>query len=448
MIASASPADLTFVTFAPAVTARLPGFGTSVAYSADTMASFERGYRRATCLAAALFLVGAPALAHAEPNAATDTGSCPYRVSTPPAVDSSEVPTAGDPPVPVQVPASPVGGTALAGCGIVAAPGTPPVPNDISAESWLVADLDSGEVIAAKDPHGRHRPASIIKVLIAMEAINELNLNKAVAGTPEDANAEGTRVGVDDGGSYTVNQLLHGLLMHSGNDAAHALAVQLGGMQTALDKINVLANKLGGRDTRVATPSGLDGPGMSTSAYDVGLFYRYAWQNPTFADIVATRTFDFPGHPAKPGDDGDHPGYQLENDNQLLYNYPGAMGGKTGYTDDAGQTFVGAANRDGRRLVAVLMHGTRQPIPPWQQAAHLLDYGFATPPGTKVGTLIEPDPSLITPKVSPDPTAATAAPLLPGADAAPVRVGVAIVGTLIIFGLIMAARSLNRRPLA
>lgn len=138
----------------------------------------------------------------------------------------------------------------------------------------------------------------------------------------------------------------------------------------------------------MATPSGLDGPGMSTSAYDIGLFYRYAWQNPVFADIVATRTFDFPGH-------GDHPGYELENDNQLLYNYPGALGGKTGYTDDAGQTFVGAANRDGRRLMTVLLHGTRQPIPPWEQAAHLLDYGFNTPAGTQIGTLIEPDPSLM-----------------------------------------------------
>ena len=176
--------------------------------------------------------------------------------------------------------------------------------------------------------------------------------------------------------------------MHSGNDAAHALAMQLGGMQQALEKINVLAAKLGGRDTRVATPSGLDGPGMSTSAYDIGLFYRYAWQNPTFADIVATRTFDFPGH-------GDHPGYELENDNQLLYQYPGALGGKTGYTDDAGQTFVGAANHNGRRLMAVLLHGTRQPIAPWEQAAHLLDYGFGTAAGTQVGALTEPDPSLI-----------------------------------------------------
>ena len=171
---------------------------------------------------------------------------------------------------------------------------------------------------------------------------------------------------------------------------------QLGGMDTALQKINDLAGKLGGRDTRAATPSGLDGPGMSTSAYDIGLFYRYAWQNPTFADIVATRSFDFPGR----GDVG----YPVENDNQLLYNYPGAMGGKTGYTDDAGQTFVGAANHDGRRLMAVLMRGTRQPIAPWEQAAHLLDYGFATAPGTKVGTLIEPDPSLLAPKPEPPPT--------------------------------------------
>jgi D-alanyl-D-alanine carboxypeptidase (penicillin-binding protein 5/6) len=382
------------------------------------------------------------AVAEPSPGPNAGPGGCPYKVSTPQAVDSSEVPKAGDPPIPLAVPPKPVGGEALGGCGIVAAPGTPPLPNDISAEAWLVTDLDSGAVIAAKDPHGRHRPASIIKVLVAMASINAFNLNKPVTGTAEDAAAEGTKVGVDDGGTYTINQLLHGLLMHSGNDAAHALAMQLGGMQQALEKINVLAAKLGGRDTRVATPSGLDGPGMSTSAYDIGLFYRYAWQNPTFADIVATRTFDFPGH-------GDHPGYQLENDNQLLYKYQGALGGKTGYTDDAGQTFVGAANHNGRRLMAVLMHGTRQPIAPWEQAAHLLDYGFSTAAGTQIGSLIEPDPSLVA--VKPDVAAdrqpgAQAAGLMPSADELPVRVGVAIIGTIIVFGLMLTARSLNRRP--
>ena len=394
-------------------------------------------------MVAAPAALGIPA-ALAEPAVAgAGHDACPYKVATPPAVDSSEVPQAGDPPLPLPVPASPIGGNALGGCGVVAAPETPPVPGDISAEAWVVADLDSGAIIAARDPHGRHRPASVIKVLVAMASLNELNLNRTVDGTPEDAGAEGTRVGVAPGGTYTVNQLLHGLLMHSGNDAAHALAMQLGGMQLAMEKINMLAGKLGGRDTRAATPSGLDGPGMSTSAYDIGLFYRYAWQNPTFADVVATRTFDFPGH-------GDHPGYELENDNQLLYKYPGALGGKTGYTDDAGQTFVGAANHDGRRLMAVLLHGTRQPIAPWEQAAHLLDYGFSTPQGTQVGTLIEPDPSLMTTRhdgaADRQGAGAQAAGLMPSADALAVRVGVAVIGTIIVFGLIMVARSMNSRP--
>lgn len=381
---------------------------------------------------------------HADPTPVANAGNpdCPYRVATPPAVDSSEVPQAGDPPLPLAVPSTPIGGNALAGCGIITAPNTEPVPGDVSAEAWLVADLDSGAVIAARDPHGRHRPASIIKVLVAMASINAFNLNKSVAGTEDDEAAEGTKVGVAPGGTYTVNQLLHGLLMHSGNDAAHALAVQLGGMQAALEKLNVMAAKLGGRDTRVATPSGLDGPGMSTSAYDMGLFYRYAWQNPAFAAIVATRTFDFPGH-------GDSPGYELENDNKLLYNYPGAMGGKTGYTDDAGQTFVGAANHNGRRLVAVLLHGTRLPIAPWEQAAHLLDYGFSTPPGTQIGSLVEPDPSLAPARPNPADRQATdpqAAGLMSSADTLPVRIGVAVIGAIVVFALILVARSMNRRP--
>ncbi len=385
-------------------------------------------------LGVALLVSAAPAVANAEPEPAPDPNTCPYQVSTPPAVDSSEVPTAGDPPQPLPVPASPVGGDALSGCGVIVAAGTPPVPADVSAEAWLVADLDTGEVIAARDPHGRHRPASVIKVLTAMAAINELPLNRMIEGTQDDADAEGTKVGVKPGGRYTVNDLLHGLLMHSGNDTARALAGAMGGMDPALGKINVLAGKLGGRDTRVATPSGLDGPGMSTSAYDIALFYRYAFNNPTFADIARTREYPFPDVAGNP--------YPVENDVKLLYNYPGALGGKTGYTDDAGQTFVGAAERDGRRLVAVLLRGTRQPIAPWEQAARLLDYGFATAPGTRVGNLIDPDPSLTPPK--PDASPLSAPPLLT-ADALPIRVGVAVIGTAIVFALIMAARSLNQR---
>jgi D-alanyl-D-alanine carboxypeptidase (penicillin-binding protein 5/6) len=390
------------------------------------------GAGRVAAVAAALFLAVGPAVAVAEP--APDPNSCPYKVSTPPAVDSSEVPKAGDPPQPLPVPATPVGGEALSGCGVIVAAGTPPVPADVSAEAWLVADLDTGDVIAARDPHGRHRPASVIKALTAMAAINELPLNRIIDGTQDDANAEGTKVGVKPGGRYTVNDLLHGLLMYSGNDAADALARALGGMEVGLGKINTLAAKLGGRDTRVATPSGLDGPGMSTSVYDIGLFYRYAYNNPVFADIVRTRDYQFP--------DAGGPPYPVENDNKLLYNYPGALGGKTGYTDDAGQTFVGAATRDGRRLMAVLLKGSRQPIAPWEQTARLLDYGLATAPGTTIGTLIEPDPSLAPPKA--DTVDLSSAPVFT-ANALPVRIGVAVIGTIVVFSLILAARSLNQR---
>ncbi|CAN5533477.1 D-alanyl-D-alanine carboxypeptidase family protein [soil metagenome] len=386
-------------------------------------------------------MLAGPALAHAEP---APGDACPYRVVTPPAVDASEEPQPGqEAPKPLAVPSKPVGGDALGGCGLITAPDTPPVPEDVSAEAWIVADMDTGEVIAARDPHGRHRPASVIKVLTALASLKELNLNKQVPGTQDDANAEGTKVGVGPGGTYTVNDLLHGLMMHSGNDAAHALAMQLGGWDTALGKLNTLASKLGGRDTRAATPSGLDGPGMSTSAYDLALFYRHAWQNQAFTDIVRTQSFDFPGR------DGNPP-YEVVNDVKLLYNYPGALGGKTGFTDDAGQTFVGAAERDGRRLITVMLRGTRIPIAPWEQAARLLDYGFATAPGTSIGALVEPDPSLVDRREPTDDIAAVAATqaaaLVPAVDAVPVRVGVGVVGSIVVFVLIMAARAVNRRP--
>ncbi|MGD1112334.1 MAG: D-alanyl-D-alanine carboxypeptidase, partial [Mycobacterium sp.] len=101
------------------------------------------------------------------------------------------------------------------------------------------------------------------------------------------------------------------------------------------------------------------------------------------------------------------------------------------------------------RLVAVLLHGTRQPIAPWEQAAHLLDYGFSTAQGTQVGTLIAPDPSLLPKQDSAADRQAAgpqAAGILPSAEALPVRVGVGVIGSIVVFGLIMAARSMNRRP--
>ncbi|WP_328825225.1 D-alanyl-D-alanine carboxypeptidase family protein [Tomitella gaofuii] len=377
-----------------------------------------------------------------------NTDACPHRNSPPPPIDSSEVPEPGETaPPPLPVPDDPIGGPRLDACGSVQPAGTPPLPDGISASGWVLADLDTGEVLAAKDPHGRHRPASTIKILLATLALQKLDLDTVLTATADEANVEGSRVGVGPGGEYTVHMLLRGLMMNSGNDAAQVLADRMGGTEATTAAMNTLARHLGALDTRTPTPSGLDGPGMSTSAYDLALLFRDAMQDPVFADLISHGPIEFPGYPksqaqidedraaaqariaagtepirlettdpdtvtaaladAEPdpatgllppvvGPDGapvvlpDHPGFAIANDNPLLSQYPGALGGKTGYTDDAGQTFIGAAERDGRRLVVTLLDGTRTPSDPWQQAAALLDYGFRLPPGESVGTLVEP----------------------------------------------------------
>lgn len=415
---------------------------------------------------AILFTTAGPAVAQepSEPVTTTpfttpNTDDCPYATSPPPAVDLSEVPAPGETtPVPLPVPAEPVGGDALAQCGTVTEDGAPPLPADISATGWVLSDLDSGDVIAAKDPHGRYRPASTIKILLALVALEELDLNTTVVATAEDANAEGSAVGIGKGGVYSNFQLMQGLVMASGNDAAHALAAQLGGDAETVRKMNAKAASLGALDTRTATPSGLDGPGMSSSAYDLALFFRAALQNPTFAQLIATETVQFPGFPRDPAVPGDvdRPGFTLSNDNQLLYNYDGALGGKTGYTDDARQTFVGGAEKNGRRLAVTIMKGDVLPIRPWEQAARLLDYGFSRPPNASVGTLVQANsvgevtntrtaaPTRAAPPGASPESQARGNALESSGDTA-VRVGIGVIGGLVVLGLVLWARQLNRR---
>lgn len=398
------------------------------------------------------------------PFATPDTDDCPNATKPPPPVDLSEVPKPGEtaPPA-LPVPADPIGGDALAECGTVTPDGAPPLPADISATGWVVSDLDTGDVLAAKDPHGRYRPASTIKILLALVALDELDLNKTVVATAEDAGIEGSAVGIGKGGVYTTIQLLQGLVMASGNDAAHALAGQLGGVEETIEKMNTMAASLGALDTRTASPSGLDGPGMSSSAYDLALFFRTAMQNPTFAQLISTETIDFPGHPRDPAIPGDvdRPGFLLANDNPLLFNYEGALGGKTGYTDDARQTFVGGATREGRRLAVTLMMGEVLPIRPWEQAARLLDYGFALPAGSTIGELVEPSsvgavtstrlpkPTLATspsiPTQPTDPSASARASALEAGGDTVVRIGFGVIGGVVVLGLLLCARQLNRR---
>ncbi|WP_228816277.1 D-alanyl-D-alanine carboxypeptidase family protein [Nocardia transvalensis] len=362
----------------------------SRSFAAAALAAGVLGATALTGLDAALSPPAVAAPTTTTPFSTPNTDSCPNRSTPPPAIDTSEVPAPGDTaPQPLPVPSPAVGGDKLGACGLVLPDGAPPVPDELSATAWLIADMDTGRVLAAKDPHGRYRPASTIKVLLAIVALRNLDLNKVVVGTQEDANADGTRVGIGPGGRYTNKQLMQALLMCSGNDAAHAIAAQLGGQEATVAKMNEVAKRLQALDTRAATPSGLDGPGMSTSAYDLAELFREAMTIPTFAEIVRTQQVDFPGYPANPQipDDKDHPGFPIANDNRLLYDYDGDLGGKTGYTDDARQTFVTAAERNGHRLVVTLLQADVLPIRPPEQAARLLDYGFALPSGASVDSL-------------------------------------------------------------
>lgn len=291
-------------------------------------------------------------------------------------------------------------------CGLVLPAGAPDPPADITAASWLLQDLDTGEVLAAEDPHGRQRPASLIKTLLALVVIDELEPDRIVVPTRTDADQECTCIGIVPGEEYSVEQLLHALLMRSGNDVAHALGTALGGVQVAVDKMNALATRIGALDTRAATPSGLDGPGMMTSAYDMGLVFRHALEQPRYAQAVSTRHMMFPGGV-------DEPDFPVYNDNKLWESYPGFLGGKTGFTDDSRHTYAGAAQRDGRRLAVIMLRAEQQLIRVSEQAERLLDYGFELaaadlePVGTLTTTAAEPEAGTTVGKPDPEVTEAT-----------------------------------------
>ncbi len=259
--------------------------------------------------------------------------------------------------------------------------GAAPLPEG-PAEAWVVADLDSGEVLAARDEFGRYAPASTIKVLLALTVLDELPLDASVVANVPDTVVECNCAGVAPGQTYTTRQLLEGLLLVSGNDAANTLATMLGGRDAAIAKMNAEAVSVGATATTAGSPSGLDGPGIDvwTTPHDLAVIFRAALAHPVFAEITAAPTAVFP---SKTGE------RVLVNQDEMLARYPGMLGGKTGFTDLARKTFVGAAQRDGRRLVVVLMHGLIKEGGPtyWDQASALLDWGFAQGHGAGIGTL-------------------------------------------------------------
>jgi D-alanyl-D-alanine carboxypeptidase (penicillin-binding protein 5/6) len=350
----------------------------------------------AAAVAAALVIVG---LASGPAAAAPPTTPLPCPTAKVPPLAGAKPPPAKPVPPPRPDDAPAIGGDRLASPGLVLPDGAPALPATISAQAWVVADLDTGDILGACAPHVQHLPASTQKLLTALTALPKLDPKQVVTVTDADLAIErgSSAVGLVKGGRYTVETIALGMLLNSGNDAANVLARLAGGaggIPGGVLAMNTEARRIGAFDTTAVTPSGLDGPGQFTSAYDLALIARADFAIPSFRTYTATQRTVIPGQPPK------FPSFQIQNENKLLQRYPGAIGGKTGFTDLARHTYVGAAQRNGRRLVVTLLRGEHRPLKLWQQGAALLDWGFKIPAGTEpVGRLVRPED--VIPKAAP-----------------------------------------------
>lgn len=307
-----------------------------------------------------------------------------------------------------------IGGPQLASMGVVTdLPAGVPAPPRLRDVSWVLADLGSGKVVAAKAAHARLLPASTLKTLTALTLIPEVPATRRIVATQSDANADGTRVGLVPGLPYTGRQLFQGLLMSSGNDAAYALAEAGGGREATLTAMNEHAAYLGAHDTVAKDPSGLDAPGQTSSAYDLALIGRAALQLKDFRTYVTTKQADFPG--AVNPKTKKRATFKIQNHNKLLYNYEGTIGIKNGYTEKANRTFISAVTRGGKTYLLSEMYGLDSS---WRPQAAMYDWAFAY--GDRagaVGELVAPGtvttPPSPLPRISPD-----LAPTAPAAGAA------------------------------
>jgi serine-type D-Ala-D-Ala carboxypeptidase (penicillin-binding protein 5/6) len=403
------------------------------------MSSSARRLTAVIATAALAIPLVAPSRAVAEPSAASASASaapipCPKAVA----------PKVNRPPRPTPPAADPaqkaLGGEQLASSGLVVPPGVASPPAN-TAISWLVADLDTGEVLGACGAHEYGTPASVQKLLLAATYLGKLDPKQIVTVTHDDLKtvpSDSSLVGLVEGGKYSVETLWLGLILQSGNDAASVLA-RLGGgsVPAGVQAMNEEAARLGAFQTHAVTPSGYDGPGQFTSAYDLALIARVCFDNETFRRYALTQRTQIPAQPPK------YKGFQIQNENQLIFEYAGALGGKTGFTSLARHTYVGAAERNGRRLVVTLMGAEPRPQRGWQQGAALLDWGFSLPAGASVGHLVTPEeahpsPSAVASRTQPATIAGSVGHLW---APVPVAAGIAVAtGLSVLIGLFRLRR--------
>jgi D-alanyl-D-alanine carboxypeptidase (penicillin-binding protein 5/6) len=273
----------------------------------------------------------------------------------------------------------------LSGTQVRRKAGAPALPTT-NSQAWVVADADSGEVLAANNAHKPLPPASTLKMLFAdtvLPKFDKKRTHKVVDADLAGMGAGSSLVGIERGTTYTVEQLWLGVFLRSGNDAVHVLCAMNGGVDRTVREMRTLAKKLQADDTHVVSPDGYDTAGQVSSAYDLTLFARAGLRNTDFRQYCATEVAEFPAGGGKT--------FQIQNTDRLLGDYRGLIGVKNGYTTDAGNTFTGAAKRGGRTLLVTVMHPTSGYDEVYREAAALLDWGFGAVDAVEpVGTLVEP----------------------------------------------------------
>ena len=295
-------------------------------------------------------------------------------------------------------PANPatVGGPQLAGSGVIVNGPAAPLPK-VPASAYVVADAGTGQVLAAKDPHGLLRPASTLKMLTAVALAPLLNPDATVVASAQASNVTPNIAGLVRGQAYKVSDLFYALLLISANDAAIALAQATGSLGNGVALMNAEADHLQAYDVDAKDSNGLDVPGQHVSAYDLALIARQALTMPDVMRYDSAREAHFPVTSRK--------SETLFNQNELLTKYPGGIGGKIGWTGAAAATYIGMARRNGVTLIVTILHCT--PLTEVIYASKLLNWGFAQDGRARpIGTLVSPiGGAPATPAASPNPTA-------------------------------------------
>lgn len=236
----------------------------------------------------------------------------------------------------------------------------------VSADSAILIDATTGEIIYEKNAHQNKSMASTTKIMTALIALSDFDVTAEYEMTDEMVMVEGTSLGLKSGDKITLLDLVKGMMLTSGNDSANAIAISLcGSLEKFADLMNKKADDIGMENSSFATPSGLDADEHYTTAYDMAILTKEALDNEVFREIVSSKslTISF-GNPKQ--------NHTVYNHNRLLKSYEGAIGVKTGFTKKSGRCLVSAAERDGITLIAVTLKAPDD----WNDHKNMLDYGF------------------------------------------------------------------------